>query len=139
MEANNIRVPYQQKTMRTCHHSNDKNRWNPDRHIFKLLMILTLTFMVLFVVGTSVPVWYVLEEPITNLSTCRSADNYVTKNVRLNWADDKTTTLSVHASLWYLSVYIENDDQQYRTVLPFVFVPRSSASEKTINGTCNYV
>lgn len=107
--------------------------FNPDKYVFHLLLVLTLMFMVLYTVGTSVPAWYVLEERVSNVSTCRSADHYLEPHVRRYW-NKRPTTLLLTSSLWFINVRLTNEDVQYSKFVPFIFAQKEHLAEETRNG-----
>lgn len=107
--------------------------FNPDKYVFHLLLVLTLVFMVLFTIGTSVPAWYVLQEHVTNVSTCSTADRYVEPHIRRYWHHGKSE-LMLSASLWFINVRLSHEDTVYRKFVPFLLIQRDDFTEKEPNG-----
>lgn len=104
--------------------------FNIDRHIFRQLLILTLMFMILYTLGTSVPAWYILEEHMTNISRCKSADKYLSTQVRARWNPELTTKLTIKASLWYMNIDLKNAEVEFKQFLPFIFVQDATITER---------
>ncbi|KAL4220416.1 hypothetical protein ACF0H5_020819 [Mactra antiquata] len=107
--------------------------FNPDKYVFHLLLVLTLIFMVLYTVGTSVPAWYVMRERVTNVSTCNSADRYVDPIIRKYWRQGNSQ-LSLSASLWFLNVHLTNGDVVYTKFLPFLLIQQEEFMEQDSRG-----
>lgn len=107
--------------------------FNPDKYVFHLLLVLTLMFMVLYTIGTSIPAWYVLEERVSNISTCQSADRYLESHVRRYWKKGHSK-LVLTSSLWFINVHLSNEDITYRRFVPFIFAQRDQFSEQNPNG-----
>lgn len=108
-------------------------RFNPDKYVFHLLLVLTLMFMVLYIVGTSVPAWYVLEERVSNISTCQSADRYLDGHVRRS-LKRQSSTLLLTSSLWFINIRVSNNDVQYSRFVPFIFAQRIPLAERRGDG-----
>ncbi|XP_060584448.1 uncharacterized protein LOC132740546 [Ruditapes philippinarum] len=108
-------------------------QFNPDKYVFHLLLVLTLMFMILYTVGTSVPAWYVLEENVNNVSTCRSADRYLEPHVRRYW-NKNPSKLLLTSSLWFINVHLTSDDVKYTKFVPFIFAQKENLAEETRNG-----
>lgn len=107
--------------------------FNPDKYVFHLLLVLTLMFMVLYTVGTSVPAWYVLEERVTNVSKCQSADRYLEPRARRYW-NKGPTDLLLSSSLWFVNIQLTSGEAQYKKFVPFIFAKREHLTEETRNG-----
>lgn len=112
-------------------------QFNPDKYVFHLLLVLTLMFMILYTVGTSVPAWYVLEEQVTNVSTCRTADRYLEPRVRRYWSNDGPTHLLITSSLWFVNIRLTTEEVQYNKFVPFIFAQKEHIAEETRSGMYN--
>lgn len=108
-------------------------QFNPDKYVFHLLLVLTLMFMVLYTIGTSVPAWYVLEERVSNISTCQSADHYIGPHVRRYW-NQGTTNLLLTSSLWFINIRLTNDEDQFNNFVPFIFARTEHLAVEGRNG-----
>lgn len=113
-------------------------QFNPDKYVFHLLLVLTLMFMILYTVGTSVPAWYVLEEQVTNVSTCRTADRYLEPRVRRYWSNGPTHLL-ITSSLWFVNIRLTTEEVQYNKFVPFIFAQKEHIAEETRSGMYNKI
>lgn len=102
--------------------------FDPDNNVFHLMVVLTLLFMVLYVVGTSIPSWYVLQEPVANFSTCTSADFYVSKLERKARVTERTT-VSVSSSLWFVKLHVFDSERTFSRIMPYVSVTQTPSSK----------
>ena len=102
--------------------------FDPDNNVFHLMVVLTLLFMVLYVVGTSIPSWYVLQEPVANFSTCTSADFYVSKLERKARVSERTT-VSVSSSLWFVKLHVFDSERTFSRIMPYVSVTQTPSSK----------
>jgi hypothetical protein len=108
-------------------------QFNPDKYVFHLLLVLTLMFMILYTVGTSVPAWYVLEENVNNVSTCRSADRYLEPHVRRYW-NKSPSKLLLTSSLWFINIHLTSGHVKYTKFVPFIFAQKENLAEETRTG-----
>lgn len=102
--------------------------FDPDFNVFHLMVVLTLVFMALYVFGTSVPSWYVLQEPVTNFTHCTSADYYVTKPER-EAREPKETMVYIAASLWFVKIQISDDSGEYLRYMPYISLTQIPSSK----------
>ena len=113
-------------------------QFNPDKYVFHLLLVLTLMFMILYTVGTSIPAWYVLEENVNNVSACSTADRYLEPHVRRYW-NKRPSKLLLTSSLWFINIHLTSDDVKYSKFVPFIFAQKENLAEETRNGMYFYV
>lgn len=107
--------------------------FNPDKYVFHALMVLALTFLALYILFTSLPGWYVLQEQTANLSTCSTADHILTSHVRRAWTE-RNTPVFVSSSLWYLRIDVGQDGRTFERFLPFLFVNKDPVQRFIQNG-----
>lgn len=101
--------------------------FDPDNDVFHLMVVLTLLFMVLYVFGTSIPSWYVLQEPVSNFTSCTSADYYVNKLEREARVTGETF-VSISSSLWYVKIQVFDSERTYSRYMPYVSLTQIPSS-----------
>ena len=95
--------------------------FDPDYNVFHLMVVLTLLFMALYVFGTSLPSWYVLQEPVTNFTRCASADYYVTTREREARVPRKSM-IHIAASLWFVKIQVYDSNGTFSRYMPYISV-----------------
>lgn len=108
--------------------------FNPDKYVFQMLMMLSMCFMVMYVIGTSVPAWYVLQEGTSNFSTCETADSYVGTHERRSWSSSDYDVVNIQASLWYLNINVRGITKTLRAFMPFLLIHKEPPQQYVLNG-----
>ena len=94
-----------------------------DRHVFNLLIMLGLLFLTLYLFGTSLPGWFVIDE-FVNTSTCATAEVFLSDHVHGS-NHSEYSGLFVSSSLWYLHVRLTGGGISTTKFLPFVILSRT--------------
>ena len=103
--------------------------FDPDYNVFHLMVVLTLLFMALYVFGTSLPSWYVLQEPVANFTKCNTADYYVTRHER-EARVPKESMVYIAASLWFVKIQVYDSNGTFSRYMPYICtqIPSSKGS-----------
>ena len=110
--------------------------FDPDGNVFHLMVSLTLMFMVLYVFGASVPYWYIMREPVNNITSCESAELYVTNMAEQLTHVTKDTQISVSSSLWFLRIQIgDRGSTKISRMFPFISLPHISLPARGMYNT----
>ncbi|KAL3848597.1 hypothetical protein ACJMK2_019446 [Sinanodonta woodiana] len=108
----------------------DMRAWNYDRHVFKLILVLASIFMIAYIIGISIPYWFVLQENVANFSRCISNHDYSDYNSfrhdnNNKEMDDNEVMLTVMSSLWYLLINVRSNDGEVSTFATFIGIHSS--------------
>lgn len=106
---------------------------NPDKHVFNMVLVLNLTFMLLYMTGCSVPAWNVVEERVQDFQNCSTADVYLGSGVRQSFGKENTRVMLM-SSLWYMKLEMTNENKQYSTFLPFAFIQQNKIPDSVQRG-----
>ncbi|KAK3604460.1 hypothetical protein CHS0354_015634 [Potamilus streckersoni] len=109
---------------------NDMQGVNYDRHVFKLILVLATIFMTAYILGISIPYWFVLQENVSNFSRCISSNYYGNYDSFRNGNNDKDmdnnqVMLMVRSSLWYLLIHVRSNSDQVSTFILFIGIHSS--------------
>ena len=102
--------------------------FDPDYNVFHLMVVLTLLFMALYVFGTSLPSWYVLQEPVTNFTKCTTADYYVTSQER-EARVPRRSMVNIAASLWFVKIQVYDSNGSFSRYMPYISVTQIPSSK----------
>ena len=103
--------------------------FDPDNNVFHLMVELSLLFMILYVLAVSVPSWYIVHEPVTNFTSCTSADTYIKKEDRAAQTNGMPY-VSISSSLWFVVLQVGDSQTTYSRYMPFVSLTKASSFQR---------